>query len=197
MGLDMYLRARRRITDEATVEALNAVTVGVVFYDDEPGKAYLSRWSHDDEAERVMTDAVVGLAGLTPMIGEESNSAFISQDRRTVDLTAVYWRKANAVHAWFVDNCQEGVDECQETEVHPEQLAALKSACETALAAYEAGDLAGAEKTMPPQAGFFFGSTDLDEWWAKDLAYTIKEIDRVIRSAIVIGGVEFIYESSW
>jgi hypothetical protein len=26
-----------------------------------------------------------------------------------------YWRKANAIHKWFVDNCQDGVDECQET----------------------------------------------------------------------------------
>ena len=23
----------------------------------------------------------------------------------------IYWRKANAIHNWFVENCQEGVDE--------------------------------------------------------------------------------------
>ena len=26
-----------------------------------------------------------------------------------------YWRKANQIHKWFVDNCQNGRDECQET----------------------------------------------------------------------------------
>ena len=28
-----------------------------------------------------------------------------------------YWRKFNALHNWFVQNCQDGVDECQYAEV--------------------------------------------------------------------------------
>jgi hypothetical protein len=25
-----------------------------------------------------------------------------------------YWRKANAIHGWFINNVADGVDECQE-----------------------------------------------------------------------------------
>lgn len=31
-----------------------------------------------------------------------------------------YWRKANAIHAWFVKNVQGGVDNCQSHEVSKE-----------------------------------------------------------------------------
>jgi len=36
-----------------------------------------------------------------------------------------YWRKANAIHAWFVENVQDGVDECQRTYVSREDLEEL------------------------------------------------------------------------
>ena len=36
-----------------------------------------------------------------------------------------YWRKANAIHGWFVKHCQGGVDECQETEIERGQLKEL------------------------------------------------------------------------
>ena len=29
-----------------------------------------------------------------------------------VSFEAGYWRKASAIHKWFVDNCQEGDDDC-------------------------------------------------------------------------------------
>lgn len=196
MGLDMYLKARRHITDEPTRQAIVNATADMKQWDD-VGYHYLSRWPHSAEDERARTDKVITLVGLTPMIGEESNSAGAAFDGSWVDLTAVYWRKTNAVHAWFVDNCQEGVDECQQTVVRPEQLAALSAACTSALAAFVSGDLEQAQHCMAPRPGFFFGNYDLDEYWAEDLAYTVREIERVAHAAIVIGGVEFIYQSSW
>lgn len=30
-----------------------------------------------------------------------------------IDEQVAYWRKANAIHKWFVDNVQEGNDNCQ------------------------------------------------------------------------------------
>jgi len=45
-----------------------------------------------------------------------------------------YWRKANAIHAWFVKNVQNGIDECQEANVTREQLTELKSLCERVIA---------------------------------------------------------------
>jgi hypothetical protein len=140
--------------------------------------------------------------GLTPSspswAGEESNHVLVPHDGSRASFPAIYWRKANAVHGWFVDNCQDGVDECQETPVHPEQLAALHSTCQRALAAYAAGDLDVAAEILSPRAGFFFGSTDVDEFWAQDVEHTVREIERVITAAARIDGVvEFSYRSSW
>jgi hypothetical protein len=193
----MYLYARRRIADEAVRQKLTEATADVEFYDDDD-EAYLSRWSHSPDEEKAMCEAVIDLAGLRPLVGDESNHAEISKDRSTVKLCAAYWRKANAIHAWFVDHCQEGVDECQEAEVHPEQLAQLSAQCKDALAAYHAGDLTKAAEIMEPRQGFFFGGYEIDEWWAQDLSTTIDEIDRIVRATVAMrGGVEFLYQSSW
>lgn len=41
----------------------------------------------------------------------------------------MYWRKANAVHKWFVDNVQGGEDDCGYYLVTKEQLEQLKEIC--------------------------------------------------------------------
>ena len=46
---------------------------------------------------------------------------------------AAYWRKANAIHNWFVINCQDGRDECQETQVTEEHLRTLLKLVECVL----------------------------------------------------------------
>lgn len=40
-----------------------------------------------------------------------------------------YWRKANHIHHWFVDNVQKGVDDCGIYVVHPVQLIDLLELC--------------------------------------------------------------------
>ena len=40
-----------------------------------------------------------------------------------------YWRKANAIHRWFVDNVQYGIDDCGEYNVSAEQLQDLVNIC--------------------------------------------------------------------
>jgi len=41
----------------------------------------------------------------------------------------MYWRKANAIHKWFVNNCQDGVDDCRDAYVSREDLQTLYSIC--------------------------------------------------------------------
>jgi len=47
----------------------------------------------------------------------------------TIGLSVGYWRKANAIHKWFVDNIQDGKDKCQTTYVSKENLEKLKEIC--------------------------------------------------------------------
>lgn len=83
-----------------------------------------------------------------------------------VAVTCIYWRKVNAVHAWFVDNCQGGVDECQESDpVDIEQLAYLRHLAQQSVDAVRAGE----EPPLNPRAWFFFGSYDLDEWYVRGM----------------------------
>ncbi len=90
-----------------------------------------------------------------------------------------YWRKANSVHNWFVQECADGKDECQKIFVEKEKLQELyKIVCDI-LTAKESKTPEEAKevalKKLPPTQGFFFGSYDIDEWYWQDMKQT-KEI---------------------
>lgn len=91
-----------------------------------------------------------------------------------VSYDVAYWRKANAIHGWFVENVQDGADNC---EKHFVPLDSLKE-----LLARVQGVLAGSidADELPPQDGFFFGPTDDDEWYREYLAETEKQIAPLI-----------------
>src|SRR4051812_47458722 len=48
-----------------------------------------------------------------------------------------YWRKANAVHKWFVENVQDGKDDCGSYYVSREQIGELLDATRRVLASIE------------------------------------------------------------
>ena len=100
-----------------------------------------------------------------------------------------YWRKANAIHNWFVENIQEGNDDCKAYFVGREELGKLHELCQQVLA-----DRSLAAELLPPTDGFFFGSTDLDEGYFDDLRSTIKIVDRVLA---LPEGWWIEYQSSW
>lgn len=109
---------------------------------------------------------------------------------KEVTVEAAYWRKANAIHQWFVENCQEGVDECQETWVSREHLERLRDICQQVV-----DEPSRARELLPPKAGFFFGSTDIDEYYLEDLAHTREVLDRILQADLK--GWDFYYRSSW
>lgn len=108
---------------------------------------------------------------------------------KTVVTEAGYWRKANQIHKWFVDNVQDGVDECQKTEVSREDLAKLRSLCEQVLLNRDQAPV-----LLPSASGFFFGSTEYDEWYFKDLELTVEIINRALA---LPDRWDFYYRSSW
>ena len=117
-----------------------------------------------------------------------------------------YWRKANAIHKWFVDNVQNGEDDCDYYEVNKEQLEELLSICNLIkdkcklvggmirngqhlengewVDNYEYGKVLDkpeiADEYLPTQSGFFFGSTDYDEWYMQDIEDTIGILTKVL-----------------
>ena len=89
----------------------------------------------------------------------------------------MYWRKANQVRDWFVRNIEEMNQEsdCEHFTVSKELLEKLVSDCKTVLA-----DHSSAVVLLPTASGFFFGSTDYDEWYYRDLEETVKGVQAVI-----------------
>ena len=73
-----------------------------------------------------------------------------------------YWRKFNALHAWFVETFQGGVDECQSSLVDPEVLRGLFDQLLII-------NKKNAKAIMPTQGGFFFGGTDYDQYYWQDI----------------------------
>jgi hypothetical protein len=105
-----------------------------------------------------------------------------------------YWRKANAIHRWFVDNVQEGKDECQESYVPVEKLHELRDVCAAVMANTDQ-----AATLLPASSGFFFGSTDYDEWYFKDVEETLNWLnDLLLKDAVdIMKDWDFYYRSSW
>lgn len=113
-------------------------------------------------------------------------------DKRVKEITieAAYWRKANAVHKWFVDNVQDGTDDCGTYEVSKEQLQELLNVVEEVLA-----NRNQASNKLPTTAGFFFGKTDYDDWYYQDLESTRDMIKDCLDDKWK--GWFFEYHSSW
>lgn len=82
-----------------------------------------------------------------------------------------YWRKANHIHKWFVDNVQEGKDDCGTYYVSREQLQDLLKLCRKVMRNKDK-----ASELLPTQSGFFFGGTEYDEYYFQDIKETIKAL---------------------
>lgn len=209
IGLDMYLSAKREFAPDSPEAAVILTEAGITldelkqFAANDPREketsVYLSRWEFTDEAERTRATAVEKAAGLLSMSTEDSHGGELrwANDAVSVSIICIYWRKANAVHAWFVDNCQGGTDDCGDHPVDIDKLIQLRSTCTAALHAYEHGRPEEASRLMTPRGGFFFGDTSIGPWYAEDLTTTVTGIDRVLGLATQLSGVSFEYHSSW
>ena len=126
-------------------------------------------------------------------LAKEINFGNGTMEVREVSFEAMYWRKANAIHRWFVDNVQDGVDNCAEYSVSTEQLTELRDLCKKVLE-----DPENAIELLPPKSGFFFGSTDIDDFFLQDLTDTVERFDYLLELPEVKNhNISFYYSSSW
>lgn len=103
----------------------------------------------------------------------------------------MYWRKANQIRSWIVNNTIYEDDwNCEEVELTKETLEKLKADCETVM-----DDPSKARKIFPTSAKFFFGSTDYDEWYFNELETTAKEIEIILKETDFEN--EIIYYTEW
>lgn len=134
-----------------------------------------------------------------------------------------YWRKANHIHNWFVENIQDGEDDCDyHREVTKEDLEELLNICKTIkriaimedaqvvngytykngteTPMYEDGALVvnadEIAELLPTQSGFFFGGTEYDSWYMDSVDSTIDIITKILETTDFDREMIF-YISSW
>lgn len=147
---------------------------------------YIGGWGHSADSEKTEFNAILAVLKLPRELVADGSPSL------TVNVNVAYWRKANAIHKWFVDNVQSGEDECKEHFVERKQLAALVILCKQVLT--DPAKLA--PELLPPQPGFFFGTTDIDDDYRQDLKETILQLDAVLNNE-ALKEYEFYYRSSW
>jgi len=108
----------------------------------------------------------------------------------SVRTTIGYWRKANAIHAWFVKNVQDGEDDCRSYSVCQEDIDSLLAVVHDVIEKKQTP-----EEALPCIEGLFFGDTEYNESYFKDLVYTKKILEHA--SKLAESGWRFTYQSSW
>lgn len=152
-------------------------------------RKYVSRYDYKGQ-DRV---EIADFSTLASMSGVDGLTKYSDFGGIEVSYPIAYWRKANAIHGWFVNECAFGVDECQPIHVPREKLVELRDLCKSAVSQPAmAGDI------LPPTPGFFFGTYEVDEWYMSDLQRTIEMLDHIL-SVIPNDSWDwsFVYQASW
>ena len=112
---------------------------------------------------------------------------------KSITVDVMYWRKMNAIHEWFVQNKQDGVDECQRTWLSIDDLKELLAVCKKV---YDDNSLA--DELLPTQDGFFFGDTEYSDYYFDCIKETIARLEDVCSlPEDEISKYDFYYQSSW
>ena len=108
-----------------------------------------------------------------------------------------YWRKANQIHKWFVENVQEDVDDCGYYDVSLDKINELLNIVNKILKTKdrkEKDELA--KELLPTQEGSFFGNQSYDNDYFEDLKHT-KEIIEKLLKVKNLKDYDIEYTSSW
>jgi hypothetical protein len=151
-------------------------------------RKYVSRFDYK-ERERIELPEFAALTELAPA----DLTKYGDYSGIQIEYPVMYWRKANAIHGWFVENCADSVDECQYIYVSREQLVELRDLCKQAI---EQPAMAG--DILPPTPGFFFGTYEIDEWYMEDMKHTVNALDHIL-SIVPEDNWDwsFVYRASW
>ena len=177
-------------------------------------KTYVKNWNHMKEEDRY---AVMVMKGWQPC--DHIKPARVSYIEEKIG----YWRKANAIHNWFVKNVQDGNDDCGSYYVAQEQMQELLDCVNLVLnksvvapgmikngATLSGGEWKDnvemgegisnpeiAEEHLPSAEGFFFGNTDYDQWYIANLKTTKEILESTLAEIKEGASSEYYYQSSW
>lgn len=195
MGLDMYLSSDIYLSTYDDAKIIRSTNRSI-------GLKTVTTKDYRDPKKRIIEHNSLRVKGLTVEIG--------------------YWRKANQIHKWFVDNVQDGNDNCERHRIDEEKIEKLVELCESLLATQKdvmlmqkdeesvkgfALDTALAFELMPPTEGFFFGYHDGDQhepwfwhWYVIEIQDTLKflkKFEELREKNSNFKYADLYYQSSW
>lgn len=221
MGLDMYLSKAKRIGEVNLTEL--SVLNEYFSYISRPSKyrdTSMQQWNGLDMKD-VNLDLVKDyIPEYKKRYAEWDNEK--KYGNMSLFQSVGYWRKANQIHNWFVGNVQDGVDDCGKYEVTEDKLTALLNTCERVLEnsklisgkicngqilknrkwqdVIEDGlvieNPATAMVYLPTCSGFFYGSTEYDEYYYNDVKETVDIIEKVLSETDFEHEI-VMYQASW
>ena len=182
MGLDMYLeasystRAYERPTDQDYADMREGKEVKVA-------------------RSMELEDAIAA-------IGFEDAPIDYAYNHFTYVFPIITWRKANAIHKFFVDEVQDGDDNCERHWVSLENLKELLTRINEILKIEDKEERkTKASKILPTEDGCFFGSLDYEDWYFQDLERTKITLEKLFEYEEQAEDGKhfdnFYYQSSW
>jgi len=151
-------------------------------------KTYVQNWEHNPPEQHHQIEIKRG--GVLRKDIKPNRICYITEQ-------VAYWRKFNALHGWFIENCAGGVDECQDINVDEDKMKELLETLKEVSSNFDK-----AEELLPPVQGFFFGGDEIDEYYKEDVNSTIKIIEELLEEheqskehGLYSG--DFEYRASW
>lgn len=173
-------------------------------------KTYVKRWSHNEPENQF--DVSVKKGGVTYPNVKPERISYVTEE-------VMYWRKANQIHGWFVNNTSEITPDVQ-YRLERSDLEDLLKVCKEVLEILNTapktktqvvGGWKGGEEYMvdvevydntekilellPPTQGFFFGSGEIDDWYKQQIEETITTLEEELSSEDEYS--EYEYYASW
>lgn len=123
------------------------------------------------------------------IIASKVNATAFIKDHLFVEGQVAYWRKANAIHNWFI-NLHDSEDDGSPIGLGKDNLEELQRVCAEVISNPKL-----AEELLPTASGFFFGSTEYDEWYFGSVQETHDMIDTILKT--IPDEWSFEYQASW
>lgn len=173
-------------------------------------RTYVKQWEHTPAEEQF---EVTVKRGGQPYEGIQSNRiSYVTE-------SIMYWRKANQIHGFFVNNCQE-IEQDVKYDVTTADLMTLRDLCVQVLEVLNKSEKkvvqvrsgwSGGEEVysdvetydcedeisdlLPPSQGFFFGSYEIDDYYKQDVQETLDFLEKELPNCGEYD--EFEYYASW
>ena len=120
------------------------------------------------------------------------------KESQTEPTEIMYWRKANQIRQWFVDNTgYDAAANCKEHPVTKERLTQLRDDCLKVIETHKKNkNHRTSRKLLPSSDGFFFGGTEYDRWYYDEVERTARELTEILRT-VNFNTYEVFYYEWW